>query len=177
MAMKISELYKGKHQTLAFEIFPPKPEVPLETLFESIEGFKKLSPDYISVTYGAGGSQRGRTVEIASRIKNQYGIEAMSHLTCVGHTMEEIDGMLAAMKRENISNILALRGDPPVDQPGPRRSQDPGRDRRWESSDRGGQGCCHRRQEETGRSGRKHRTRLIRLKRQKKTAPRSRLFC
>ncbi len=115
--MKISELYKGNRQTVAFEIFPPKPEVPVETLFESIEGFKKLSPDYISVTYGAGGSQRGRTVEIASRIKNQYGIEAMSHLTCVGHTVEEIDEMLATMKRENISNVLALRGDPPVDQP------------------------------------------------------------
>ncbi len=115
--MKISELYKGNRQTLAFEIFPPKPEVPLESLFESIEGFKKLSPDYISVTYGAGGSQRGRTVEIASRIKNQYGIETMSHLTCVGHSVEEIDEHLTRMKDENIHNVLALRGDPPVDQP------------------------------------------------------------
>ncbi|MCX7772961.1 MAG: methylenetetrahydrofolate reductase [NAD(P)H] [Clostridia bacterium] len=115
--MKLSELYKGDRQTLAFEIFPPKPEVPLDTLFESIEGFKALSPDYISVTYGAGGSQRGRTVEIASKLKNQYAIEAMCHLTCVGHSLEEIDQMLMTMKRENISNILALRGDPPVDQP------------------------------------------------------------
>ncbi len=115
--MKISELYQGKRPTLAFEIFPPKPEVTLESLFESLEGFKKLQPDYISVTYGAGGSQRGRTVEIASRIKNQYGIEAMSHLTCVGHSVEEIDELLARLKQENIQNILALRGDPPVDQP------------------------------------------------------------
>lgn len=115
--MKLSELFGGNRQTLAFEIFPPKPEVPVETLFESIEGFKKLTPDYISVTYGAGGSQRGRTVEIASRIKNSYGIESMSHLTCVGHSVEEIDELLGKMKSENIQNILALRGDPPVDQP------------------------------------------------------------
>lgn len=115
--MKISELYNKKQKTLAFEIFPPKPEMPLDTLFKSIEGFKKLSPDYISVTYGAGGSQRGRTVEIASRLKNAYGIESMSHLTCVGHSEEEIDQLLETMKHENISNILALRGDPPVDNP------------------------------------------------------------
>lgn len=115
--MKLTELFKGGRQTLAFEIFPPKPEVPIETLFESIERFKKLAPDYISVTYGAAGSQSGRTVEIASKIKNQYGIEAMSHLTCVGLTVDEIDEMLANMKRNHISNILALRGDSPVDQP------------------------------------------------------------
>ncbi len=115
--MKISELYNKKRQTLAFEIFPPKPETPVDTLFNSIEGFKKLCPDYISVTYGAGGSQRGRTVEIASRLKNIYGIESMSHLTCVGHSVEEIDQLLATMKQEQISNILALRGDPPIDNP------------------------------------------------------------
>ncbi|NMA67003.1 MAG: methylenetetrahydrofolate reductase [NAD(P)H] [Clostridiaceae bacterium] len=115
--MKINELFKKNRPIISFEIFPPKPDIPLDTLFESIEGFKKLSPDYISVTYGAGGSQRGRTVEIASRIKNQYDIETMSHLTCVGHSTEEIDGMLVKMKEQNISNILALRGDPPLDQP------------------------------------------------------------
>lgn len=115
--MKISELYKNKRKTLAFEIFPPKPETPLDTLFNSIDGFKKLSPDCISVTYGAGGSQRGRTVEIASKLKNHYGIESMCHLTCAGHSVEEIDELLAKMKEENISNILALRGDPPMDQP------------------------------------------------------------
>jgi methylenetetrahydrofolate reductase (NADPH) len=116
--MRISELYKNKQRkTLALEIFPPKPDVPLDTLFSSIEGFKELSPDYISVTYGAGGSQRGRTVEIASKLKNHYGIEPMCHLTCVGHSVEEIDELLTKIKEENITNILALRGDPPVDQP------------------------------------------------------------
>lgn len=115
--MKLSQLFRENRQTLAFEVFPPKPEVPLETLLESIPGFKELSPDYISVTYGAGGSSRGRTVEIASKLKNEYGIEAMAHLTCVGHSVEQIDGILDSLKQENIENILALRGDPPMDQP------------------------------------------------------------
>ncbi len=115
--MRISELYNNKRKTIAFEIFPPKPEMSMDSLFDSIEGFKKLSPDYISVTYGAGGSQRGRTVEIASKLKNSYGIEAMCHLTCAGHSVEEIDELLDIMKKENISNILALRGDSPINQP------------------------------------------------------------
>lgn len=115
--MKLSQLFRMKKQTLSFEVFPPKPDVPLETLLESIPDFKELSPDYISVTYGAGGSSRGRTVEIASRLKNDYGIEAMAHLTCVGHSAEQIDETLESLKRENIENILALRGDPPIDQP------------------------------------------------------------
>jgi methylenetetrahydrofolate reductase (NADPH) len=110
-------LFRNNRQILSFEVFPQKPEVPLETLFESIPGFKALSPDYISVTYGAGGSTRGRTVEIASTLKNTYGIEAMAHLTCVGHGAEQIDEILERLKRENIENILALRGDPPIDQP------------------------------------------------------------
>lgn len=114
--MRISKLYNNERKTLALEIFPPKPNMPMDTLFSSIEGFKKLAPDYISVTYGAGGGQRGRTVEIASKLKNHYGIESMSHLTCVGHSVEEIDELLAKMKKENITNILALRGDPPIDQ-------------------------------------------------------------
>lgn len=98
--MKLSRLFSGKMQTLAFEIFPPKPEVPLETLMESIPGFRELSPDYISVTYGAGGSSRGRTVEIASSLKNVYGIEAMAHLTCAGHSVEQIDEILEKLKKE-----------------------------------------------------------------------------
>jgi methylenetetrahydrofolate reductase (NADPH) len=115
--MRLSRLFRNKKQVLSFEIFPPKPEVPLENLFDSIPGFKALSPDYISVTYGAGGSSRGRTVEIASRLKNTYGIEAMAHLTCVGHSVEQIDQVLESLKQENIKNVLALRGDPPIDQP------------------------------------------------------------
>lgn len=114
--MKITELFKKEKPILAFEIFPPKPDVPLESIYDSLEQFKNLKPDYISVTYGAGGSQKGRTVEIASRIKNHYGIESMAHFTCVGHSKEEIDSMLDSMHENKLENVLALRGDPPLNQ-------------------------------------------------------------
>ncbi|MDP4092517.1 MAG: methylenetetrahydrofolate reductase [NAD(P)H], partial [Bacillota bacterium] len=115
--MKISELLKNKKPVTAFEIFPPKPDMPLESIFDSLEQFKKLKPDYISVTYGAGGSQKGRTIEIASKIKTEYNIESMAHFTCVGHNLEEIDSLLDSMHQHNLENILALRGDPPLNQP------------------------------------------------------------
>ncbi len=115
--MKIIDLLKKKKPLVSFEIFPPKPDVPLENIFDSLEKFKELNPDYISVTYGAGGSQKGRTIEIASKIKNDYGIEALAHFTCVGHSAEEIDNMLELMQTHKLENVLALRGDPPVNQP------------------------------------------------------------
>jgi methylenetetrahydrofolate reductase (NADPH) len=115
--MKINELYKGKKPVIAFEIFPPKPDVPLDTIYEHLGQFEELKPDYISVTYGAGGSQKGRTLEIASRIKKLHRIESMAHFTCVGHTVEEISGMLASMHESGLENILALRGDPPANNP------------------------------------------------------------
>jgi methylenetetrahydrofolate reductase (NADPH) len=115
--MRIAELFKKKKPVIAFEIFPPKPDVPLEKLYNSLEQFKDMKPDYISVTYGAGGSQKGRTVEIASKIKRDYGIETMAHFTCVGHSIEETDSMLELMRGNDLENILALRGDPPLDQP------------------------------------------------------------
>ncbi len=115
--MFIKSLYQQKKPVLSFEIFPPKPEYPLETVFQTIEGLKDLKPDFISVTYGAGGSNRGRTIEIASRIKKTYGIETVAHLTCVGHSPAELNQVIAQMKAEGIENILALRGDPPRDQP------------------------------------------------------------
>ncbi len=115
--MKISELFKNKKPVIAFELFPPKPDVPLDTIYEHLDQFEALKPDYISVTYGAGGSQKGRTLEIAARIKNLHHIESMAHFTCVGHTKEEIDYMLTAMHDIGLENILALRGDPPANQP------------------------------------------------------------
>jgi methylenetetrahydrofolate reductase (NADPH) len=115
--MKIKELFKVKKPLIAFEIFPPKPDVPLESIYEHLDQFEALKPDYISVTYGAGGSQKGRTLEIASRIKNNHHIESMAHLTCVGHSVEDIDNMLASMHDLGLENILALRGDPPSSQP------------------------------------------------------------
>ena len=115
--MKIIGLFNRKKPVIAFEIFPPRPDIPLETIYDSLDQFKMLHPDYISVTYGAGGSQKGRTIEIASKITDECGIESMAHLTCVGHTIDEIDSILDTMHDKQLSNILALRGDPPVNQP------------------------------------------------------------
>ena len=115
--MKIIDMFNKKRPVISFEIFPPRPDVPLDRIYDQLESFEALSPDYISVTYGAGGSWKGRTLEIASRIKKLHNIESMAHFTCVGHTKEEIDNMLKAMHESGLENILALRGDPPADQP------------------------------------------------------------
>lgn len=111
--MKIKNLYKKKSPVISFEIFPPNEKYPIESVFETIDELVKLKPDFISVTYGAGGTSRGRTVEIASRIKNIHGIEALAHLTCIGTKESEIDNILEELKKENIENVLALRGDLP----------------------------------------------------------------
>ena len=115
--MKILELFKTKKPVISFEIFPPKLDTPIESIFDTLDKFKELNPDYISVTYGAGGSAKDRTIEIASKIKNEYSIESMAHLTCVGHSKEEIDKLLASLQDNKLENILALRGDPPINQP------------------------------------------------------------
>ncbi|WP_156202790.1 methylenetetrahydrofolate reductase [NAD(P)H] [Candidatus Syntrophocurvum alkaliphilum] len=111
--MKIVEMYESKKPVLSLEIFPPKMDYPLETVFKTLDELKKLNPKYISVTYGAGGSNRGRTVEIASRIKNEYKIESLAHLTSIGHSKEEVYSILNELLNENINNIMALRGDIP----------------------------------------------------------------
>lgn len=115
--MRIIDTFKTKKPVISFEIFPPKPDVPIDRLFNHLEQFEALKPDYISVTYGAGGSQKGRTLDIASRVKNINHIESMAHFTCVGHTKEEIDRMLVSMRQQGLENVLALRGDPPAHQP------------------------------------------------------------
>lgn len=115
--MKVIELFESKKPIISFEIFPPKLETPIETIYDKLAQFSAMKPDYMSVTYGAGGSQQGRTVEIASKIKNEYGIECVAHFTCVGHSEKEIDGMLDLMLENKLENILALRGDAPVNQP------------------------------------------------------------
>ncbi len=115
--MKIINLFNIKKPVISFEIFPPKATAPLDTIFNTLERFRALKPSYISVTYGAGGSQKGRTIEIASKIKRDCNIESMAHFTCVGHSVEEIDELLDCLVQNNIDNVLALRGDPPVGQP------------------------------------------------------------
>ncbi|MGI6587515.1 MAG: methylenetetrahydrofolate reductase [NAD(P)H] [Peptococcia bacterium] len=114
--MFIKDIFATKKQpVLSFEIFPPKKNSPIETIYTTIEGLKHLNPDFISVTYGAGGSNKDRTVEIASLIKHKYGIESLAHLTCISSTKDEIEGVLTTLKNNKIKNILALRGDLPQD--------------------------------------------------------------
>lgn len=115
--MKIIELYRDGKPVLSLEIFPPRLDYPLETVFATVNELTKLQPGFISVTYGAGGSNRDRTVEIASRIKNDYNIESLAHLTCMRHTREEIQQILDALMQVDIHNIMALRGDPPENEP------------------------------------------------------------
>lgn len=110
--MKIAELYNGEKTVLSFEVFPPKKTGSVETVYNTIAELQTLRPDYISVTYGAGGSAANNyTCDIASLIKNKYGIEAMAHLTCVNSTKTDVDRVLGELKENNIENILALRGD------------------------------------------------------------------
>lgn len=113
--MKIKELYKSDKPVLSLEVFPPRIDYPLETVFKTLDNLKLLEPGYISVTYGAGGSNRARTVEIAARIKKEYGIESQAHLTCASHTKNEIESVLNELLNQGVENIMALRGDPPQD--------------------------------------------------------------
>ncbi len=110
--MKICELFGENKTVLSFEVFPPKKTSPIESVYEKLEEICALKPDFISVTYGAGGSgEKNRTCEIASKIKNDFGVEAVAHLTCVNSTKDDIDRNLCEFRRANITNVLALRGD------------------------------------------------------------------
>ena len=120
--MKIKDLLQNKKVTFSCEIFPPKAGADMSRMDEIIRDIAALHPDFISVTYGAGGSTSKRTVEIASKIQDTYGIPAMAHLTCVSSTKEEVVTMLDRIEENHIENILALRGDIPQDMdfPSPR---------------------------------------------------------
>lgn len=111
--MHISDLYRTKKTVVSCEIFPPKPDYPVETIFATLTGLSEMKPDFISVTYGAGGSSCARTVQIASAVKNDYGVETLAHLTCVGADRATTDGVLEQLKQAGIENVLALRGDLP----------------------------------------------------------------
>ncbi len=115
--MQIKELFARDGPIFSFEFFPPKTDRGLEALYGTIERLKPLHPDFVSVTYGAGGSTRQRTVELVVHIKREIGIEAMAHLTCVGASRSEIAAVLDELRARGIENVLALRGDPPRDQP------------------------------------------------------------
>ncbi len=109
--MKVSQVYRKK-RCLSFEIFPPKKDAELENIDETLEILADLHPDFISVTFGAGGSSNcNRTIALAKKIKYEYGIEPVVHLTCLHYDRKEIDGFAEVLKAEGIENILALRGD------------------------------------------------------------------
>lgn len=111
--MKIKDMLNQKKFTLSFEVFPPKREGNLENLYATIKELAESKPDFISVTYGAGGSTREKTIEISSKVRNEFNMEVLAHLTCVQSTKKDIAGILDALKDKNVENILALRGDPP----------------------------------------------------------------
>lgn len=115
--MKINELFNTKELVFSFEIFPPKVTSPISTVYNTLEELKDLKPDFISVTYGAGGSLTdNRTTELSSLVKEKYGVESVAHLTCITSSKEEIDIILDDLKMKGVENILALRGDIPVGQ-------------------------------------------------------------
>lgn len=115
--MHITDIFNKKKFVFSFEIFPPKATSSIETIYKTLESLSDLRPDYISVTYGAGGgNNQNKTREISSIIKNKYGIETMAHLTCIRSTGEEIIDTLRDLKKEGIENILALRGDIPLEE-------------------------------------------------------------
>lgn len=114
--MKVTEIFEAKKKEgkpiLSFEIFPPKKEKALKNIDATLERLCDLHPDFISVTFGAGGSAvDNQTVELAKKIKNQYGVESIVHLTCLHYGREELRDILNQLKENGIENVLALRGD------------------------------------------------------------------
>lgn len=105
------DFFEKDKPSISFEIFPPKGNGSLKGIYETVDALASLSPDFISVTYGAGGSSRENTVEIASDIQNKYSISALAHLTCIGSTEEEMAAILDRLREKGVKNILAMRGD------------------------------------------------------------------
>ncbi|PZR10747.1 MAG: methylenetetrahydrofolate reductase [NAD(P)H] [Archangium gephyra] len=111
--MKIRTRLNPSKPCFSFEFFPPRTAEGEKQLWDTLEDLRSLEPGFVSVTYGAGGSTRDRTIDLVGQIKARTGIEAMAHLTCVGHTKEEISAVLDKLAAAKVDNILALRGDPP----------------------------------------------------------------
>ena len=115
--MRISDLLRFARERgeplFSFEFFPPKTDEGVRTLFETVEALRPLGPAYVSVTYGAGGSTRAKTVDLVKRLKRELEVEAMAHVTCVAASRDEIASVLDEVAEAGIQNVLALRGDPP----------------------------------------------------------------
>ncbi|MCH5281202.1 MAG: methylenetetrahydrofolate reductase [NAD(P)H] [Lachnospiraceae bacterium] len=110
----IKDMFGHKKPVLSFEVFPPKKDDEFEGVYATLDSLSGLKPDFISVTYGAGGSRSKKTVEIASYIENKLHIGALAHMTCVGNKKEDIDKVCKELADANISHVLALRGDRPA---------------------------------------------------------------
>lgn len=116
--MRIPELFEKKKPVFSLEIFPPKKKASIDTIYDTVEKLTVCKPDFISVTYGAGGNMADNsTCEIASNIKKRHGIESVAHLTCVNSSREDVKEMIGRFQAANIKNVLALRGDIVPDQP------------------------------------------------------------
>jgi methylenetetrahydrofolate reductase (NADPH) len=122
--VKIIDILDNKKTALSFEFFPPKTAVGFDNLFETIRKLQYLSPSYVSITYGAGGSTRENTRNLVGRIQNETGLTAVAHLTCVGHGKEEICQIIENYACAKIENVLALRGDTPKNMPNFPESED-----------------------------------------------------
>ena len=117
--MKIRDILATTRPTISFEFFPPKDDKAMATLLETLSHLRELRPSFTSCTYGAGGSTRARTLEVTLKIKEQFGLEAMAHFTCVGQRLTDIDSILENFSEHGIENVLALRGDRPAGVPEP----------------------------------------------------------
>jgi methylenetetrahydrofolate reductase (NADPH) len=114
--MYIRDLFGQSRSIFSFEFFPPRNEEAAAQLERTISDLRSLRPSFVSVTYGAGGSTREKTIDIVTRIRRDTGIEAMAHLTCVGSTRDELSAVLQRLADAGVENVLALRGDPPKGQ-------------------------------------------------------------
>lgn len=121
--MKISELLLKNEPMLSFEVFPPKTDDAYDTVKYATEHIAALNPDFMSVTYGAGGGTSKYTLDIAKKIKEQYGVPMMAHLTCVSSTRETVHERIEDMKQAGIENVMALRGDIPKELEGTDRTR------------------------------------------------------
>ena len=111
--MKIIDLYQRRQPVISFEFFPPKTDQGMRSLFRTVKSLKALQPGFISVTYGAMGSTRDKTLDLVRRMKHEVGLEAMSHLSCIGASRSDITATLKTLQTYDIDNVLALGGDPP----------------------------------------------------------------
>ncbi len=116
--MRIAELFARGRPVVSFEFFPPKTDAGYRSLYDTIAELKRLDPGFVSVTWGAGGSTRRKTVELVTQIQRESGLVAMAHMTCVGAARDELGETLVRLARDGVENVLALRGDPPKDAAG-----------------------------------------------------------